>query len=654
MSKISLTPDEKDIIIESLNNDIEPPEELFAKIYPRVADKANLKKLNRAKIATLEYEGKRSEASILAEAGTSIGSAPLQTVRCFGETKSDEWRNLLVQGDNLQFLKTCYQNTDPMIKDKVKGKIKLIYIDPPFATKSEFSGKDGEKSYGDKIATSEFIEGLRERLLYLREILSSDGSIYLHLDQKMSHYVKIIMDEVFGKNSFKNEIIWKYSGGASSKRFFARKHDTIFFYTKSENYTFNQQFEKFSEATINRFNKIDSSGHRYKENKMADGRVYNTFMNENGKPSTDIFEINIIVSSHDESVYYPTQKPEKLLERIILASTNPGDIILDCFAGSGTTPATAEKLRRHWIACDFGKHAIYTMQKRLLRIGGSKSLVEEKDINEKIITKIGDPYKKDSKPFCVVSAGAYDFTKIMELHKNKEAYIDFVLGLFQLAREKDLSEKYKLVNIHAEKNNNPVEVYPVWDDEYLKNIRIDDDYLKGIVTQSGGKLKGEYHIVVPETCLGQISDTVVRNTQGGKVKFKFFKFPYKILEDVSRNFQVEDQPSSQANVNNLVKSTGFYFNEDVEIEVEKTNAGIKITKFKTDILNKEGKKYKELEGLAMLLVDLDYDGKVFDMEHTVFAKDLKDGEIKIDGVQKITAFIAIDKHGNESPVTKVK
>ncbi len=200
---------------------------------------------------------------------------------------------------------------------------------------------------------------------------------------------------------------------------------------------------------------------------------------------------------------YATQKPEALLERIILASSNPGDLVMDIFAGSGTTAAVAEKLGRRWIVCDFGKHAIYAMQKRILGIGESKALGKDVKKNQK--------YGKLPKPFCVISTGAYDFSRIMKLRENKDAYVDFVLGLFQSSRdEKDLSGKYMLTNIFGEKDGNPVEVYPVWNDEYLKNIRIDDKYLKGIILQSRGKLKGNYYIITPETCT-LIGDSTMKN-----------------------------------------------------------------------------------------------------------------------------------------------
>ena len=149
----------------------------------------------------------------------------------------------------------------------------------------------------------------------------------------------------------------------------------------------------------------------------------------------------------------------------------------------------------------------------------------------------------------------------------------------------------------------------MWDDEYLKNIRIDENYLKGIILQSRGKLKGNYYIITPETCT-LLGDMTMKNSAGNDVYFKMLKFPYKILEDVSRNFQIQQQPSSQENVNNLINSIGFYFNDDVEIEVERNKQGLKITRFETKILDNQGDSLKGIDGLAMLLVDVDCDGKI--------------------------------------------
>ena len=650
MPKNNLTPEDKTSLIEALNKGIEPSPDLLPKLYPGAVEKFDVQVLDRAKIPTLEYAGKRSKAAILAEGTAGIGAAPLQNVRCFGDIKEDGWQNLIVQGDNLQFLKTCYRNVDPIIKDTVKGKVKLIYIDPPFATKSDFGGKDGERSYSDKVATAEFIESLRERLIYLHELLADDVSLYVHLDQKMSHYVKIIIDDIFGKDRFLNEIVWHYRRWSSPQRMFVKMHDNIMLYSSSSKYIFNTLYTPLKESTQKRF-QGQKQVHRVVDGKVVLAEDLRSELSP-GVQMPDVWvDINYIPGFSTERTSYPTQKPEALLERIITASTkeNSVDLILDCFAGSGTTAAVAEKLGRRWIACDFGKHAIYTMQRRMLRIGESKALIDETDKSGKVIVKKGDPYKKPPKPFCIVSAGAYDFSHVMDLRKHKDTYVEFVLGLFQLSRDEDKAIKYNLPNIYALRDGDPVEVYPVWNDEFLKEVKIDEEYLQGIITQTGGRLRGDYFIITPESC-ANVGDTVLKNQDGKDVHFQMLTFPYKVLEDISRNFELTEQPSSQENVNNLITSTAFYFNDDVVLKAKRVKDGLQITEFDTKILNKEGKKFSGLTGIAMLLVDLNYQAdKPFDMCVTVFAKEIReDGLVKIDGLTKNVGLIAIDKHGNES------
>ena len=699
MPKTNLTSADKTKLIEAVNNGTEPTSDLLAKLFPGTAEKFDVQALDRAKIPTLEYAGKRSKAAILAEAGAGIGAAPLQTVRCFGDIKKNEWHNFIVQGDNLQFLKTCYNNTDTLIKDKVKGKVKFIYIDPPFATKSDFESKDGLRSYADKVCSSEYLENIRERLIYLRELLKKDGFIAVHLDWHQAHYVKILLDELFGYENLINEIIWKrtFSHGDSGQgaKHLGRLHDTIFLYRKSLVSSINNIYTPYENDYIEKhFNKIDANGRRYqsvsltapggaakgnpyyeflgvkrywqyskenmgklhKDDKIIQTKTGNVprkkmFLDESkGIPLQDLWlDIAPIQGSSSEKLDYPTQKPEKFISRIIELCTSRNDIVIDCFAGSGTTASVAEKLGRWWIACDFGKHAIYTMQRRLLRIGESKALVDEQDKSGKVVVKKGDLYNKDAKPFCIVSSGAYDFSHIMDLRKHKEAYVDFVLGLFQLTRNEEKSKKYRLANIYAVKDSNPVEVYPIWDDEFLKEVKIDEAYLQGIMNQSGGKLKGEYCIIAPESCTN-ISDTVLKNQDGKDVQFSIKTFPYKILEDISRNLELQEQPSSQDNVNNLITSTAFYFNEDVKFSAKRTKEGFSITKFESKILDKGDNCFEGFSGLAMLLVDLDYEPDMpFDMDKTIFAKEInEDGTVKIDGLTRSVGLIAIDKHGNES------
>lgn len=692
--RIELTPEEIAALIATIDEGVLPPAELLPRLFPQLAESFDVQKLDQSKLPTLEYAGKRSRSAILAEAAAGIGAAPLQTVRCLGEPKDEEWTNMIVQGDNLQFLKTCYKNTDPLIKDKVKGKIKLIYIDPPFATKSDFNGKEGEKSYTDKVATAEFIESLRERLIYMRELLADDGNIYLHCDWRMNAYIRLVMNEVFGTNNFINEITWKRANtvkgniGQGSK-YMGANTDTIFAYAKTQSYIFNNVFLPYSQEYISSFFKYTDSETRRKYRLVS---MIGPGGAAKGNPSYEIMGITrywryseatmkdlmakgLIVQTSPGTVPqkkqylddgfgvsiqslwdditgiggtgYPTQKPEALLERIIKASSNEGDLVADFFCGSGTTAAVAEKLGRRWIACDFGKHAIYTIQRRMLHIGESKAI----DENGLVKTKKGNPYNRSPKPFQVISSGAYDFRHVMDLRKHKEMYIDFVLGLFQMIKLKPEEQaKWQLANVYGEKEGHPVEVYPVWDDQYLKEVRIDETYLKDILVQTGGKLRGQYFIVAPETC-ANIGDTTLKNRDGKNVEFILLSFPYKVLEDISRNLTLSDQPSSQDRVNELITSTAFYFNEEVKITAVRTDHSIRLTQFETKILDKDGKRREGFSGLAMVLVDVDYEpGKPFDMDKTVFANEIAaDGSFPVDAeAGRKIGIIAVDKHGNES------
>ena len=702
---------EEDMLVlqKCLNDGVEPPQELAKKLFPSLYANYDFKTLKDSRIPTIEYQGKRPEAAILNEATAFGGGSPLQLERSFEGGKINRsatqlalfeeneegtdvnWRNLIVQGDNLQFLKTCYLNQDPVIKDKVKGKVKLIYIDPPFATKSDFAAKAGEDSYTDKIDRAEFIESLRERLFFVKELLSEDGSIYIHLDVKMAHYLKIILDEVFGKENFINEIIWRRAFGHSDSSKYGMIHDSILMYGKNYLRIWNRLFHAPDPGYIERFfDQYDKKrGERYQRISLSaeglsgggytyeykgvkaywrcpkstlekhdlEGRLHwpkkgvprlKKFESEyKGTPLQDIWtDISKIHNQSPELLGYPTQKPEALLERIILASSNPGDLIMDVFAGSGTTAAVAEKLGRRWIVCDFGKHAIYTMQKRMCLISNSYKL------NTKSKKKIN--YGKPPNSFCVVSVGAFDFGKIMNLRENREAYISFVMGIFGLTeRDDSLSKKYRVSNVCALKEGNPVEIYPVWENEFLKNIRVDEEYLKGIMQQSGGKLKGAYYIIAPETCV-RVGETPMKNDKGGKVIFKMLTFPYKVLEEAARHFSIEEQPSSPDNINKLISSVGFYFNEEVSIKVRRDAKGFRIEQFETSILDRSEKRFEGLEGLAMILVGSEYDAeRGFTVDSVIYQKDIKGEEVRVGGIKKDAALIAIDKHGNESEITRI-
>lgn len=343
---------------------------------------------------------------------------PAQLRESYGEEQND-WINKIFWGDNLQVM-------SHLLKE-FRGKIKLIYIDPPFDSKADYkkkieikgvgkatsdSSSFEEKQYGDIWTNDEYLQFMYERLMLMRELLSDDGSIYVHLDEKRSHYIRLILDEVFGQNSFRREIIWDItvlSGFKVQAKNWIRGHDTVLYYSKTTAPLFNKLRQPHSQDYIDMFNKVDENGDRYM---VAHGSTrYLKDVLDKGKPYGDVWddllsyqilrkqlsdvrdvdrlqeilsdskEVQNISNVWDnvmsfqqqptsaENCGYPTQKPESLLERIIQASSNPGDIVFDCFMGSGTTAAVAMRLGRRFIGADINLGAIQTTTKRLLSVG---------------------------------------------------------------------------------------------------------------------------------------------------------------------------------------------------------------------------------------------------------------------------------------------
>ena len=347
------------------------------------------------------------------------------------QTLEKNWHNLIFHGDN----KECLSN---LLTHGFRGKVDLIYIDPPFDSGADYVRKvelrgiktklDGEEQslyeqvqYNDIWKNDSYLQFMYERLILLRELLSDQGSIYLHCDWHKSHHLRFLLDEVFGEESFVNEIIWKYTGGTDRKTGFNQKHDTILVYAKNaDNNIFNIQYEAFAEGSIKRFNKVDEEGKRYKDNV-----TYRTYMKEDGKNMSDVWDINIIVSSHDEACLYPTQKPEALLERIIKASSNEGSIVLDCFMGSGTTQAVAQKLGRKWIGIDCNKGSIQTAIKRLQKITNenNKDLLNQQKTSAKILH-----YKVNNYDFREINDSTDIIVKKYGLEKSNDDYFNFKKG----------------------------------------------------------------------------------------------------------------------------------------------------------------------------------------------------------------------------------
>ena len=300
---------------------------------------------------------------------------PAQLRETFGEAQNG-WMNKIFWGDNLQVM-------SHLLKE-YRGKIDLIYIDPPFDSKADYkkkiklknqsvesdSSSFEEKQYSDIWINDEYLQFIYERLIIMRELLSDKGSIYLHCDWHKSHYLRMLMEEVFGNNHFRNEIIWCYQGTGKPVNQYKRKHDTLLFYTKTNDWNFNAEEIgiPFGEKQKKKYTGKDENGY-YKEYQHNDGKIYRKYLQtDDFLPCNDWWSDIYVIQDHSERVGYPTQKPEALLERIIKASSNPGDIVFDCFMGSGTTQAVAMKLGRRFIGADINLGAVQTTTKRLLNV----------------------------------------------------------------------------------------------------------------------------------------------------------------------------------------------------------------------------------------------------------------------------------------------
>ncbi|MFH1744709.1 MAG: site-specific DNA-methyltransferase [bacterium] len=636
-----------EFLIDCLKNGKEIPEVYKYAIFP-----------TKQKEYELVYAGKMRKEDVLADT-EEAKPVPLQIEKIFNGKKyplySKDWQNLLVFGDNLQILKTFNENKDPLIKDKIKGKVKLIYIDPPFATEDDFQSGQGQKAYADKKKGAEFVEFLRRRLIVAREIMADGGVIFVHLDQKMTHYIKIVLDEVFGKNSFENEIAYRTDvsrGRKQESKWFGNNLNTIYIFSK------NKELSKNNYNIVSSLVEVNNPDDEYKKDRYgyysdSDSGSYSNYslykfweenrllVNSNTKIKIDhknkqiitekgkvrikyylekidnkyfkrIIPDNIwtdilgLANQKGENLNYPTQKIEFLLKRIIECSTEKGDLVMDFFCGSGTTLAVAEKLNRRWVGCDIGKLAIYTTQKRLLEIDESKDLEKPKK-----------KYGKPAKSFAIVTSGLYDLGKIFALKKDE--YIRFVKDLFEIEETK--ITKIGGVDIDGKKREFYAKIFPYWE---LKNASVDEKYLQELHKNIGKKIDGRFYIIAPANNVNFISDY----HQIGNVRYYFLKVPYQIIKELHKvQFKKLRQPQSKSQINDLDEAIGFHFIRQPEVKSEiktlKDKVVLKIKKFESAYSQDEiGEKMKNFESLAMLLVDLNYDGEKFMMTNYFFAQDL--------------------------------
>ncbi len=403
----------------------------------------------------LVWEGKYKDGKKVAPVRLAL---PFQTIETVNESAQDrqrsldlfaagrdtEWRNRLVWGDKKYVL--------PSLLPEFAGKVNLIYIDPPFDTGADFSFTasipDHPDDEEDDSATFEkqpsileqkayrdtwgrglesYLQWVHETFLVLRELLADDGSIYVHIGHNVVHYVRTLLDEVFGLDQYRNEIVWKrqsaHSDTKQGSQHYGRLHDVLLYYSKGEHYTWNQQYQPYDESYVETFFKnVDENGRRFQYGDLtgpggtakgnpvyeflgvkrawryskarmqelhAQGRIafrpggavprLKRYLDESpGVPAQDIWadiSYGALINFGAENVGYPTQKPLTLLERVIKTSSNEGDVVLDCFVGSGTTAVASERLRRRWIGCDLGRFAIHTTRKRLLGTAGVRPFV---------------------------------------------------------------------------------------------------------------------------------------------------------------------------------------------------------------------------------------------------------------------------------------
>ena len=422
-----------------------------------------------------------------------------------GDTFETGWRNKLIWGDN-KFVMSS-------LLEKFAGKIDLIYIDPPFATGADFRmnieiGEKGEevfkehsiieeKSYRDTWGNGmeSYLQMIYDRLIIMKELLSQSGSIYVHLDWHVNHYVKILLDEIFGEENFRSEIVWQRSLGHHLSSGMDVMTDHILWYSKNERLTYKQQYEKLTEEELNeKFPYVEKeTGRRFMHRQLEQAQNVNSrgevriingkkvksdigwrwsqetinerlrenpyliYWTSNERPRYKIYadeyegrkignlwnDIQPLASGSQERLNYNTQKPELLLDRIIQSSSNEGSLVADFFCGSGTTCAVAEKLNRRWIGVDLGRYAIHTTRKRLLEIANSKDLND----NSK---KYGNP----ARPFEILNLGKYErqFWQVKAFNRKDEKqalyeYLAFILKLYGAEPIAGSS------HIHGKKNN---------------------------------------------------------------------------------------------------------------------------------------------------------------------------------------------------------
>jgi len=620
-------------------------------------------------------------------------AVPLQPLKRFGKAPQD-WRNRLVFGDNLQVLKTLLEmkNRGELLNADGSSGIRLCYIDPPFATRQEFQGRRGARAYRDKIAGAEFVEFLRKRLIFIYELLADDGTLYLHLDTRKVHYLKVVLDEIFGEHNFQSEIVWKRTSAHNSARRWGPVHDVILVYSKTDLYVWNEVFQALPDQTADQwYNNIEKgTGRRYNRADLTapgvrtgasgspwrgvdptvKGRhwaiprfvgdlvqgmdtlealdaldtmdrihwpkssagvpMLKRYLDESrGIAAQDVISDIFVNNVAAERVGYPTQKPEALLERIIQASSNEGDLVLDCFSGSGTAPAVAQRMGRRWVAVDCGKFAVYVTQRRLL----AAHLAED---------------GLDHPGFELCTAGLYDNELVEDM--DMPGFMAFCLELFSCRAE---DHKISGIRMAGTRKGAPVHFFPFRETD----AEMGREYIESLAGRLKGKVTGEVYVVAPVTACdpGLFEDVVVID----RLTFFVLRVPYSVIEALhGHRFKVLDQPFSEEMLNDPMETFGFDFMQlpEVKAAYRRTSDRVEgtVKSFMRGGLDPDD--FDELEDsgrldLAMVLVDRDYDGEVFRVSDHFFGDALENRDWKfslpVDDCGARLLVIYMDTHGNE-------
>ncbi|MDD4051593.1 MAG: site-specific DNA-methyltransferase [candidate division Zixibacteria bacterium] len=566
---------------------------------------------------------------------------------------------------------------------------RLVYIDPPFGTGDEYAITDDVRAYSAKMQGGRFIEFMRKRLILLRELMSDDGTIYIRIDYHFGHHIKLIADEIFGSNNFHNEIIInRFKRQLRGLTCYNVATDSLFFYSKSTRFLFHEVIRprlcSFCGQEVEpKWLPMSSPGLRHPPERRICGRLllpprgrHWTFTQDridlmekegriridNEDPWTDLEGTRHAgvpeylqteespadsnwtdIKGYVRSARYPTENPEELLARVLNASSASGDLVLDAFAGSGTTCAVAEKLGRRWVNIDCGKLSIYTIQKRLLNL--------RRDIGNK-------GHNITPKPFTLYNAGLYDFAKLREL--SWDSWRFFALQLFGC---RDETHKVGGIQFDGYRQGQSVMVF---DHMAIKHrgACITEETIQEIHHAVGSKVGGKVFIIAPALAFDFQQDYIDLD----KVRYYALRIPYSIIHELHRQeFTALKQPSDESSVNNTVDAVGFDFIRTPELKYKtgmEKQAGdlfgtcfIKIETFKSDAVVREPYKRKaNLETLSMVMLDYDYDeaNKVFDLDAVYYADSLEKGDWKVrfqrEKLGTIIMVVFLDIYGNEARV----